>query len=675
MALKNFFIGILSTVLFSPLFWSCSESSKQIEFYVSVDGSNHNPGTRSAPVASFEKAKEIVRAKLKEKPNKPIVVYFGGGVYQTEKSVVFTSEDSGTETAPVTYTAAKGEKAVFTGSKRLQGWNILKDEPALAQLTSSVRGKVYVTNLGDAGITNLGDPIAEGIRPELFCNGSLQTLARWPNEGFIVGGKAKGKTVLPPTYIKERRGTREGIFDYKDKRLNRWTKEKEVCFGGYWFWDWSEEYQKADKIDTITRTMYIREPYHNYGYRDSLKFFGLNLFCEIDQPSEWYLDRDTKLLYWYPPEGINPETAEVRFTVFNESYMIEMKDCSYVTLRGLEFEEGRGNAILIMGGKGCRIKECRVERFGRDGIHIYDGSDHGVSGCLLRTLGYGGFKISGGDRKTLTPGNHFVEHTIVEQFSLFKRTYEPAVHLAGCGNRLSNNRFRYSSSSAMRLEGNDFLIEYNEIDHVVNESDDQGGLDIFYNPSYRGIVVQYNHWADIYGGTRHGAAGVRLDDMISGMYIYGNIFERCGSHDFGAIQIHGGKENKIDNNLFYKCPSAVSFEGYGKKWFEAMDRPEVQKKLYEEVDIDSPTYLEKYPDLKNIRTNIDINSAADNLVVGCEKTFTRMVDLQILSNNTSIPDNGKDLLYFCAPEVLEKYGLKPIPYQKIGPKLNPWLNK
>lgn len=42
-------------------------------------------------------------------------------------------------------------------------------------------------------------------------------------------------------------------------------------------------------------------------------------------------------------------------------------------------------------------------------------------------------------------------------------------------------------------------------------------------------MVQYNHWSDIAGGTHNGAAGVRLDDMISGVHIYGNIFERCGS--------------------------------------------------------------------------------------------------------------------------------------------------
>ena len=58
---------------------------------------------------------------------------------------------------------------------------------------------------------------------------------------------------------------------------------------------------------------------------------------------------------------------------------------------------------------------------------------------------------------------------------------------------------------------------------------------------------------DIRGGTQHGAAGVRPDDMISGVAVYGNIFERCGTINFGGVQIHGGRENLVEGNLFIDC--------------------------------------------------------------------------------------------------------------------------
>ena len=171
-----------------------------------------------------------------------------------------------------------------------------------------------------------------------------------PDIGLTHAGQVRGKTELAPTYI-SKRGTREGDFEYLDKRQNRWANEKDIRVGGYWYWDWSEECQKVDKIDTVSKTIHISEPYHSYGYKDSLRYFGLNLFCEIDHPGEWYLDRSSGMLYWYPPEGVNPSSAEVALTVFSAPYMIEIKNCSYLTLQGLALRESRGSAVLVSGGK------------------------------------------------------------------------------------------------------------------------------------------------------------------------------------------------------------------------------------------------------------------------------------------------------------------------------------
>jgi len=661
----------ISCILMCALFLmaSCGDG---IQLYVSPAGNDSDAGTLDKPLQTFEGARKAVRMAPQ---GKKVTVNFRDGIYPLNQTVKLTAEDSGSERAPIAYRAMKGETPIFTGGKALTLWTKAKDLPELDRLTPSVRDKIYVTDLAAAGITNFGDPTDAGKRPELICNGQLQTLARWPNQGFVRAGKVKGETVLPRTYIAVH-GTKEGVFEYIDAYQDRWAQEEDVRLGGYWYWDWSDQFQRAKRWDAAARTVYIGEPYHGYGYKDSLRYFGLNLFCEIDQPSEWYLNRSTGKLYWYPPEGVDPEKAEVSLTNFSEAYMLELRDCSYITIEGLTFREGRGSAILIEGGAHNLLSGCRIERFGRDGVHIYGGAHHGVSGCYLSNFGHGGFKITGGDRKTLTPGEHFVEHTVVENFSLFQRTYEPALHIDGCGIRIANNRFRNSSSSAMRLEGNDFIIEYNEISHVVNESDDQGGIDMWYNPSYRGVVIRYNRWSDIIGGTKHGAAGVRFDDMISGMWVYGNLFERCGSLDFGGVQIHGGKDNRIENNVFYDCPFAVTFSPWGeKRWLEALDREEIRKKMFIDVDVNSEIYLQKYPELKDIRLNADVNFINDNLMISCKQMFRNLRSNQIVSNNTELEANGKPVEAFCTKEELAKYGLKPIPVEKMGPKKNRWITE
>lgn len=675
--MKNQNFLLTTRLLFLALLFcfSLESYSKEIGIYISPTGSDTNSGAKGSPLKTLEKAKEIARSVYQKSPGKSVTVYVEGGIYQLEKPVVFTSENSGNEQNPLVIKAYGKGKPVFTGSRALKKWQKAPDLLKLKSQRPEAKGKIYVTNLKEAGIIDFGDPIESGKRPELFCNGVLQTLARWPNQSFTNAGLVKGATELPPTF-KNKRGTREGVFEYTDDRQNAWAKEKDACLGGYWFWDWADEFQKVSKVDTLSKTLYLEKPYHHYGYKDSLRYFGVNLFCEIDKPGEWYLDRADGQLYWYPPVDVNPDKAEIRLSVFNEPFMVELKDCSYLTLQGLSFEESRGSAISISGGKNCMIKDCRLERFGLDGIHVEGGSNHGISGCLIRTLGFRGIDMKGGDRKNLIPANHYIENTVVEYFSLFKRTYEPAVHIEGCGMRVSNNRFRNSSSSAMRLEGNDFTIEYNQISHVVNESDDQGAVDIFYNPSYRGIKIRFNHWSDITGGTHSGAAGVRLDDMISGVLISGNIFERCGSALFGGVQIHGGKDNLVENNLFYDCLAAVSFHQWGqKRWLKELDTLAIQKKIYEEVDIRSPLYLSKYPELKTLRENADLNTVKNNLIVACKNQFLRnKPGTLVLENNTMLPEKGKSVEAFCSPEILAKYGLRPIPLKQIGPKNNRWVN-
>ena len=142
----------------------------------------------------------------------------------------------------------------------------------------------------------------------------------------------------------------------------------------------------------------------------------------------------------------------------------------------------------------------------------------------------------------------------------------------------------------MRIEGNDHLVEFNQVDHVVQESDDQGGIDMWGNPSYRGVVIRFNRWQDIGGGEIPcGQAGIRFDDAISGILVYGNLFERTSNGHFGGVQIHGGQNNIIDNNVFVGCRYGISFSSWGqKRWEEYLQRSHIQNLLYTDVNIRLP---------------------------------------------------------------------------------------
>ncbi|MGL6195565.1 MAG: right-handed parallel beta-helix repeat-containing protein, partial [Thermoguttaceae bacterium] len=548
-----------------------------------------------------------------------------------------------------------------------------------SRIKPEVADSIWVCDLKPLGIKNYGDATDLGKRPELFAasmmfhGGTRQQLARGPNKDFLRSGKAIGPTKTEQTW--DGQGTKEGIFEFvgDSEQLDRWKNEPDLRLHGYWFWDWAEDYGKVDSIDTEAKKIKMQEPYHGYGYHDDFRYYAENALCELDTPGEWYLDRDTETLLWFVPEKVDTKTFNgVRISCFDAPFMLEIRDASNIIVSDLSFWESRDSGIKIENSTNCVLSKVGIFSVGRNGIDISGGYHNGVSECSLVALGAGGMTISGGDRKTLTPGNHYVQDTLVLWFSVLKPTYTPAVLLSGCGHRISHCMFGDSGSSAMRLEGNDFLIEYNRIEKVVNESDDQGGIDTWYNPSYRGITIRYNYWKDITGGTKCGAAGIRLDDMISDVTIYGNVFENCGSALFGAVQIHGGKDNIVENNVMLDCFLAVSFSPWGqKRYLEALDGEFVKNKLYNEVNIDSDVFKQKYPNLAKIRENADVNTVSHNLIVNSknEKIWRDDNGNQKMEGNVILQMKGENdeiLKEILNPEFLKKHGLKPIPFDEIA---------
>ena len=642
-----------------------------VVFHVSPGVGPGGDGSEAKPFAALEAARDAARGFKRnhggQLPKGGVRVVIHGGAYAANSTLNLTAEDSGTSEAPMVYAADARETPVFQGGVRIAGWRPISEVSLNERLEPAVRGRVLEADLAALGVKDWGDATALRARPELFCDGVPQTLARWPNQGFVKTGEVLGKDKIMAGDRVE--GCRDGAFRYLEERPSRWGEEPDVRLYGYWYWDWYEEYQKVAAIDAQAKTLTLAPPYSGYGYRKGQRYHALNLFSEIDEPGEWYLDRRTGKIYWLPPKGIDANRATVTLSVFSGPFVV-MKGVEHVMLIGLAFEEARGDAIQLEGGADCLIAGSTIRRCGGDGIVIEGGLRHGVFGTTIHTMGYGGMKVNGGDRVALKAGNHFVENCTVFDISRLKRTYAPAVLLDGCGNRVAHNQFERMPSSAMRVEGNDHVIELNRIRQVVQESDDQGGLDMFGNPLYRGVVIRWNHWLEIGGGTECGAAGVRLDDMISGVGIYGNVFERCGAVNFGAVQIHGGKDNWVEGNLFLDCFAGLSFSRWGeKRWLEA-----VQKSL---PQAGTAPYAERYPELGGLARDWDVNYISRNVFAHCpsvllrdggrERTFLNRIlgeplDPAVLADERILREDP----------TWRRLAWEPIPVGEIGPYEHPW---
>ncbi len=382
------------------------------------------------------------------------------------------------------------------------------------------------------------------------------TLARWPNDGFVkIGDLLGGK----PRDIRGRKGDAVGKFNYAGDRPKRWTAEDDVWLHGYWFWDWADAYQKVESIDTQNRVMTLVPPHHGYGYRTGQRYRALNLLAELDEPGEWYLDRRSGRLYFWPPSPIAGSHAIVSVL----PTLVSMQDVSYVTLQELTIEAARDTAVVISGGSHNRITRCLLRNIGSQAVRITGGTDHAVIGCDIFDTGRGGVSLTGGDRKTLTPSGHLVLNNHIHHYSRCKSTYGCAVSTQGVGSRIAHNLIHDAPHMAIGLHGNEHVIEFNEVHTVCMETDDAGAFYMGRDWTERGNVIRYNYFHHI--GRFEGRVGVQsiyLDDFASGTTVFGNVCYRGGR----GVLLGGGRDNTIANNVFIDCKPAVHVDARGLGW-------------------------------------------------------------------------------------------------------------
>ncbi|MGB9689392.1 right-handed parallel beta-helix repeat-containing protein [Thermogutta sp.] len=601
--------------------------------HVAPHGNDAHSGTADAPLASLAAARDRIRQIRKEQslPRGGITVLVHRGIYRMSETLELTEEDSGTADSPIVYRAADNETPVFTGGTVLTGAEPVRDHAIRDRLPQSVRDKVLQIDLRANGIKDLGSlgPRGFGLAGypahpwvDVYFNDRPGTLARWPNEGFLaIQGLA--------TPAGDAGAGKPAVWKVEGRPLG-WAPSDDIWMFGYWRYLWAGTTIQVAKIDPQSRQLTTAGS-SGYGFGEGMPYYFFNVLEELDQPGEWYLDRTRGILYFYPPGDISK--LRITFPTLATPF-VRMKNCAHVRLVKLTFECGRAEGVVIEGGQEVALLGCRIMRLGTNGVIILGGAKHLVMGCDIGTLGAGGIRLAGGDEKTLTPSGHIVENCHIWEFSRVDRNYAPAVHADGVGSIIRHNLLHDSPHHGMRLEGFDHLVELNEVHSVVYEADDQSGIDMFGNPVSRGNVLRWNFWHHI--GSGHnvaGQAGIRLDDMISGVVVYGNVFYRSAGGWFGGLQIHGGKDNWVDNNLFIDCKAAISFSPWSEsRWVESVQRW-LENARGRGLDVTKPPFSTRYPELLDLESHPNRNFILRSLVVNCGEFAIRDPGVNVFLDN------------------------------------------
>ena len=191
--------------------------------------------------------------------------------------------------------------------------------------------------------------------------------------------------------------------------------------------------------------------------------------------------------------------------------------------------------------------------------------------------------------------------------------------MSGVGLRASHNLIHDHPHCAILFGGNEHLIEFNEIHHIALETGDVGAIYTGRDWTCRGNRIRHN-FIHHTGGVGMGSMGVYMDDCVSGTEVFGNVFYKV----HWAMFIGGGRDHRVENNVFVDCDPAVRMDGRGLDkspvWFN-MVYDYMKKQL---AAVPQELYRSRYPaiaDLDRYYANTDgvppeNNVVARNVCVG-----------------------------------------------------------
>lgn len=644
------------------------------DFTVAPGGSDAGTGTEAQPFATLERARDAVRERKAKGPlpEGGVTVEVRGGAYQLEKPLLLTEADGGASSAPVVFRARQGEEVRLVGGRLVTGWTRVSDPAVLARLDEAARTNVWQADLKALGVSDLGamrsDDSWTSSSPglEFFFNDQPMTLARWPNEGSVKIGELK---VQDGHTIHGQKGSKAGVFTYEGDRPKRWAGEKDVMLHGYWFHDWADQRYRVESIDTEQRVITLpAKPQHAFGFRKGQWYYAFNLLCELDRPGEWFLDRESGVLYFWPPVA-DPSACKAIVSVLPE--LVRIEKASFVTLRGFTLEGCRGTAVSVSGGSDCQVLGCVIRNVGGSAVHA-SGLRHRVAGCDIYQTAKGGIGLTGGDRKTLTPGGLVAENNHIHHYSRWKPVYCAGIRLDGVGNRAAHNLIHDAPHMAIGFSGNEHVIEYNELHHVVTHSNDAGAMYCGRDWAARGHEIRFNYLHDISGYEGKGCVGIYLDDQFSSARIFGNVFYKVTSAAF----IGGGDDTVIENNIFVECNPAIHIDARGLGW-QSEFHTTLEKQL-QALPFREEPWRSRYPQLLTVLDDPDRSAPKGNVVSrniqwkgkwdGVEKKAYPYVVFQynLLDLDPKFVDEKALDFRLKDDSPALKVGFKPIPIEKIG---------
>ena len=607
--------------------------------YVAPNGNDANDGSINSPLATLQGARDKIREiKKTGYPEKGITVAFREGEYFWTDTVEFEAEDGGTVNGPIVFRSYPGEKAIFNAGIKIPGseftsvtnedilmrWSSSKAKDDIRQLDiksymekhkdnvelSDYYPMMYDFITGYCTYQNTPDEQKEGkkaiIRRPLYSFDGEPSLwlARYPNKSGGYYPEENPRTQFLQIGEVVEAGERDyaaerTVFKYNERRISKYAGYEDVYANGFFYWVFHNDEVKVSidaENQTITTAQSFQRP-----IKTGRDYFLYNILDELDSPGEYYVDKNTGIMYVYPMSDISNKNLNV--SLFDKNWMIDMKpNCSNVTFSGIAIENTKGSGIRTAGSN-IRIEYCDFTNIGgeaiclgnRDGLpycmtgtltwgqfnpeevggeNVWQGqynffmskddianraNNSSIYGCKVYNVGTQAFNInSGGSYYSDTDANIVVAENEIKYTGRYKLTYSGGIVLGAVhGITVENNLIAHCTAAGINGYVSKAVFKNNEMYDCMSESYDNGVFYLNYNTPNLDIqfIDNYLHHTPYEYGeiTSQNSAfsqrsAIAFDNAYSGGVQYiNNIFAFIPK----GIMLHNNEV--VKNNVFVEC--------------------------------------------------------------------------------------------------------------------------
>ena len=334
-----------------------------------------------------------------------------------------------------------------------------------------------------------------------------------------------------------------------------------------------KEILAIESVDPQTRTVAVGGPEAAAGLHTGDRYFVENIFEELDSSGEWYLNRETGVLYFIPPDGFSDASEVVAPAV---GRIIEVSGAGHLRFSGLLLRNsdytpqdgcggyGMGNTgtVHLSDAHHCVIEGCVFSHTGRYAVCVSEGGDHVVRRNDISHSAQGGVLVLGSAR------NEIIDNCIHDCGAVYKHVGGVVLQDKGTDdNRIAHNHIHHMSRYGITLKsaGLRNTIEFNRVHWTNLETYDTGGIEVTQHDRelQSGSVIRFNIVGDTVGWYAQGpdkevrmSWGIYLDSFAGGYTVANNITYR-NSH--GGIMLQGGKGNTVVNNVFVDSTVAQGY--------------------------------------------------------------------------------------------------------------------